>query len=288
MVFASALTMMTMLILGLIVAYFAIGLVTVRFGRWAKSYLKLSKRYHGHVFFPLGKPRMSFSYGDNHCVLRNTTSRHKANRQTQLVARWLDRRLKLLISSNNDPSHYQRTRNMQRINVEAEIPGDHFTVFSNQPEVARRMLNATTIWQIRQLIQLDAGSGVGISIQVGQIRVSKPGYMKEFEPLDDFVRHSLDLLDQFKLTVNRDIEFVADDDATVVEQVTCPICSGTIYGDMVSCVRCKNTALCGLLGVQRSMRDVCVQRKTFHQFQCCFGKEQGIVGCYLNRNRDLA
>lgn len=241
MVIVSALAMLIMVIAGLVVAYFAIGLVTVRFGRWAKSYITLAKRYHGNVFFPMGKPRMSFKYGDVYCVLKNTTSRHKSNRQTQLVTKWRDRRLKLLITSINDPAKYSRTRNLHRVHVnpESDVPGEHFSVFTNLPDVVNQMLNPTTIWQIRQLIRHDGRSGIEISIQVGQMRVSKPGYIKESQTLDDFVRFSLELLDQFKLALNQDIKFVAEKDAAVIEDVTCPICSGKIYGQMVSCVRCK-------------------------------------------------
>ena len=239
MMFASALAMLTMMFAALVVAYLVLGLITVRFGRWAKSYNKLAKRYHGKVFYPLGKPRMTFNYGDNFCVLKNTTSRSKANRQTQLVAKWPDRRLKLLISSINNPARFNRTRNLQRINIDSEKPGEHFSVFTNQVEVVNSLLNATTIWQIRQLIQHHGNSGIDILIQHGQMRVSKPGYIKDLQILDDFVRFSLELHDQFKLTFNKDIAFVAEDSATIVDDVTCPICSGTIYHEMVTCVRCR-------------------------------------------------
>ena len=239
MVVVSGFAMLIMLIAGLVIAYFAIGMVTVRFGRWAKAYTKLSNRYHGNVFFPMGKPRMSFSYGDNHCVLKNTTSRHAAKRQTQLISKWQDRKLKLLISSTNDPSRFNRTRNLQRINIEAEKPGEHFSVFTNMPEIVNQMLNSTTIWQIRQLMAHHNNSGVDVSIQHGQMRVSKLGYIKRQQQLDDFVRYSLELHDQFKLTFNQEIEFVASDEPAIVEEVTCPICSGTIYYELVTCVRCR-------------------------------------------------
>ena len=135
MMIASALAMLTMMFAAIVVAYLVLGLITVRFGRWAKSYNKLAKTVTmAKVFYPLGKPRMTFNYGDNFCVLKNTTSRYKAKRQTQLIAKWPDRRLKLLISSINDPSRFTRTRNLQRINIESDKPGDHFSVFTNQVE----------------------------------------------------------------------------------------------------------------------------------------------------------
>ncbi len=114
-----------------------------------------------------------------------------------------------------------------------------FLVYSNQPELARQMLTPSTRWQIRQLIHLHGNSGVEVRVQQGQLRVSKPGYIIQFRPLDDFVRFGLELFDQFQLAYNQDIEFVSDDATVVVAEVKCPICSEVINQEMVVCVRCK-------------------------------------------------
>ena len=69
--------------------------------------------------------------------------------------------------------------------------------------------------------------------------VSKPSFIKNFEQLDDFVRLSLSIYDQLMLTECEGIEFMAKDDVTIIDDVTCPICSEAIEYMTVICLRCK-------------------------------------------------
>lgn len=222
-----------------LVGWKGIKAMMARFGGWAKAYHRLGKRYGARITYSFGKPRMSFDYGTAPCTLKSISARRRANRRTQLQVKWIDRRLKLFVSSLGDPKGMRLSRNLQAVDIDNQLEDDRFVVYSSHAALAEQMLTSAARWQVRQLIHHFGNSGIEILINRGQMKISKPGYIKECQQLDDFVRFSLDLFDQFKLAYNNDIEFLADSNAVVVEDVTCPICSGQINDDMVVCVRCK-------------------------------------------------
>ena len=140
----------------------------------------------------------------------------------------------MLITKSGQPTGFFNRPNK----IEMDLPSASFTVYANDEQKARDMINATTSWQIQQLMEL-GGTGAEIDIHGGKMRIAKPGFIKEATRLDDFVRFGLDLFDQFKLAVNKDLQFVSEGEAVVVDDVHCPICSGKIVDQMVICVRCK-------------------------------------------------
>ena len=66
-----------------------------------------------------------------------------------------------------------------------------------------------------------------------------PTALSEEQQLDDFLRLSLQVIDQLKSAEIRGIEFVNQDKAVVMDDVVCPVCSEAVAGEMVVCVRCK-------------------------------------------------
>jgi len=223
----------------LVVAMFAIiHSLSVRLGSWGRAYHKLAGRYSARVLFSRGRPRMTFKYGAADSVLKNKGSRLRNSQKTQLFVQWPDRKLKWFGSSLGNPTGILTAWNLNRITIDS-ASNEGFVVFSNQPVVARRLITPTNEWQIRQLDRHVGQTGIEIFIHFGQMRISKPGHIKDAQQLDDFVRFGLELFDQFKLAISQDIEFVAEGDPVVVSEVTCPICSEQIQEEMVVCVRCR-------------------------------------------------
>ena len=211
----------------------------VRLSRWAKAYHEIAKRYSATVSFSAGRPRMTFNYGDTFCQLKNIGARQTDHRRTQVVLKWPERKSKLFVSSLGQPVGILTNWNLNPVSLDSELEAD-FLVYGNSEEAVRTLVNRTTVWQIQQLINHANSSGVEIFLANGKLKISKPGYLKDEQVVDDFLRFSLELFDQFRLAVNQDIEFVAEDEAVILEDVICPICSDRILPELlVTCVRCK-------------------------------------------------
>ncbi len=208
----------------------------VRIGSWSQAYQGLAKRYGTKVSYSRNRPKLTFRYGDSNCVLSNVgRSNH---RRTQLKVSWLDRKLKLFVSTFGEPVGIIKAWSLQPVSLEAESNG-RFVVYCNDVAIARKIINATTRWQIEQLIDLGGESGIEIFLSSGQLKITKPGFIKHNMILDDFVRFGLELFDQLKLALNDDLEFVPQTEPLILEDVICPICTDKIHHDFVTCVRCR-------------------------------------------------
>ena len=215
----------------------------VRVGGWSKAYQKLAKRYGAEVSYSRYRPWMSFNYGGSPCVIRNIGGRGRKLQRTQLKISWPDRKLKLFVSSIGEPSGIFRTWRLKPVEFEAEEkPG--FFVYCDQPDAARELVNPTTNWQIQQLMRLGGETGVELFLSNGQLRISKPEFIKTEMLLDDFVRFGLELFDQFKLATSEDLEFLQQTDVVDMSDVVCPVCSQNIQSELVTCVRCKTPHCC--------------------------------------------
>ncbi|MFT5300390.1 MAG: hypothetical protein ACI87E_001775 [Mariniblastus sp.] len=213
------------------------------FSRWNRNYDRLASRYAakkggGGVMYGLGlsKPSLRFDYGRTFCTLKNRKSfRFASRRQTELRMIWPNRRLRFEISTSQP-----RSKNwMQQVEIDDPQFQADFYVSSNDPVKTRRMLSAGVQWQIQQIRRHMGDDEVVVSLRYGNLVVRKPGYIKSYVPLEDFVRFSLELFDQFMLINADGIEFINVGQASVVEDVKCPICSEEITANMVVCSRCK-------------------------------------------------
>lgn len=242
---------------GLILAVGAVILVFIvtfvaaafrRISRWNRTYDRLGKRYGGKtsrkvgVVYGMGlsKPSMTFDYGRTFCSLRNRKSyRTSTGRSTELSMIWPNKKFKLEVGTSPPRTRHWGGGNMKQVEIDSPKFQSDFFVSSNQPFNAQRFLNKSVQWQIEQLRRHLGDNEVYISISRGGLVVSKPGYIKEHQALDDFVRFALKLFDQLMLVNAEGIAFVNEDEASIVGDVKCPICSEDIMQDMVVCTRCK-------------------------------------------------
>jgi hypothetical protein len=242
---------MEFILLVLLILVFAFGgwfLAIVRgLSAWNRNYQRLGTRYGGKrttggVFYGYGltNPSLMFDYGRTFCVLKNRKSfRFDQRRQTELNLNWPDKKIRLEISNAPFSSHGWGSRGMKQVEIDNPQFQANFFVASNQPLMAKKLLTGSVQWQLEQLRNLAGNSQVHVSMQRGGLQISKPGYIKNYQMLDDFVRHGLDLFDQFMLTHAVGIEFLHEDEASIVTDVKCPICSEEIKQDLVVCQRCK-------------------------------------------------
>ncbi len=233
-------------IVGVIVLSLVFGAIR-RLSKWNRTYDRLSKRYAGSknkggvVYgFGLTKPSLTFDYGRTFCGLRHRkSSRFSTGRQTELSMIWPNRKLKLDIATPPAKNRKWGRGTTHQVFIDEPKFQSDFYVTSNQPVLAQRMLGSGVQWQIELLRRHMGNNEVAISLLRGCLLVSKPGYLKDYVELEDFVRFSLELFDQLMLVDAEGIEFVNVNQASIVDDVKCPICSEEILLNMVVCSRCK-------------------------------------------------
>ncbi len=244
----------------LIVMVFAAMIITGlmrRLSNWNRTYEKLGERYLGKkpskkggivYAFLMNKPSLRFDYGRTFCSVRNRKSvRFSSRRQTEISMLWPNRKFKLEVSTSKvlspskipTPSRVWTKKSMKPIELDDDSFAGNMHVVSNNPDMANQILSRNVQWQIEQLKRLGAGQEISVELNRGSLVISKPGYIKAYQPLEDFVRLSLELFDQMMLVNAEGLEFVNEDMATVVDDVKCPICSEEIKFDLVVCTRCK-------------------------------------------------
>lgn len=240
--------MNVLIILLLIVAFVAVGFgfsILRSLGSWNRTYTRLGKRYAGKqssggVFYGylLSNPGLSFDYGRTFVTVRNRKSlKPQEGKHTIVSMQWPDRKIRLDISTTGMRS--RMGSNMKQVEMDDPEFQHQFSVASNNPVKAKRMLNRQVQWQLEQLRRHGSVPAVTVSIHRGQLSVCKPTYLKEYQQLDDLIRFSLELFDQMMLVDAEGIQFVREDEASIVADVKCPICSEEINQDMVVCKRCK-------------------------------------------------
>jgi hypothetical protein len=233
-----------------VLAVFVFSFLAAAFRRanhWNRTYERLSKRYaaskgqggviYGYLFT---RPSLRFDYGRTLCWLRNRKStRFSTGRKTEISMIWPDRKLRLEVSTSPVNSRTWGPGTMKQVEfLEPAFQADYY-VASSSPLVAQRLLNTSVRWQLEQLKRLTREPELSVSLSRGMLVVGKPGYIKDYQQLEDFVRFSLELFDLLMLVDAEGIEFLHADQAAVVADVKCPICSEEILLDMVVCARCK-------------------------------------------------
>jgi hypothetical protein len=216
-----------------------------RLSRWNRTYDRLAKRYsgkpgRGRLVYGTGisKPSLSFEYGRTLVGIRNRKSyRFSSGRQKEISMIWPNRKLRLEVSTSPAKSRGWGPGASKPIDI--LDPQFQFYVSGSDPESVERLLTPGVQWQIEQLRRHMDNNEVHVSLGRGSLLVSKPGYIKDYVALEDFLRFSLELFDQLMLVDAEGIEFVNADQASVVDDVKCPICSERITQNLVVCARCK-------------------------------------------------
>jgi len=225
-------------------------------GVWNQTYNLLSVRYAGKkkaggvmYGYVLSNPSLSFDYGRTSCLLRNVPSLpFTGSCQTEMVMNWPERKLRLEMSSGLSDTAHWSSRGLRSVTLgDADADPSFrrtFQIESNFPQFATKLTTAAVQWQLEKILKLTEHRQLLVCISGGKLSIALPGYIKDFQRLDDFVQCGLNLFDQMMLVNVDGIEFLNVNEASIVADVKCPICSETITQNMVMCNRCK-TPHCG-------------------------------------------
>lgn len=113
-----------------------------------------------------------------------------------------------------------------------------FRIHSGDPTEASPLLTDAVKWKMIELKNLIPGS-MEIRIEQDRLRVVSAQWFDSSRSLLDFVQGSLELFDQLMLPRAEGVEFLHQNQAAIIDDFHCPICSDDVMHEMVVCRRCK-------------------------------------------------
>ena len=218
-----------------------------QFGKWNRAYSQLEGHFVGKsktggatYGFGFIKPTLAFDYGRTSCLLQNQTNSIFSNGKiTELAMHWPHPNLKLQITTLLNAKIERGTKKILPVEFKQVAFNSQFAVHTNQFEQVNKVLNYNVQTLLIRLLKLSQPYQLNITIKRGKLLIQKPGFLKDVGTLHNFIRYSLDFFDQLMLVSAVGLAFLNENNATVLESITCPICSGAINEQMVLCERCK-------------------------------------------------
>lgn len=206
-----------------------------------RSFAEVSQRYLGQVYTTFGgSPGASFRYRDG-LVRLTALLRFPRNggRQTRIVLDWPDRRFQFMAWTRGKRFRAPIRTGLSPYPSDQPKLTERFQIWTNDPVSAQALLSPACVWQLFQLTEMSANGHLYWNIRRGKCWIHVGGHFRRQRQLGDVVAKMLDLFSQAQLTQQQGLDFVDDQAARVIEEMTCPICSGPIGRDVVICVRCR-------------------------------------------------
>lgn len=205
------------------------------------AFAQLAQRYRGRAFNSWGTvPSATFSFrGSTVQLSSNLRLPSGGGRQTRLSLAWPDRRFQLVLWTRK--SRFRRpilTGLVPFAFPQADL-NSQFEAWTSDTALAESLVTPASTWQLLKLVELAAHDHVYWSIRRGRMHVYWGGHYRNVHKLCDGVETALNLFAQAALTQQKGLSFVDDQEARVIEEMICPICSGVITNDVVICVRCR-------------------------------------------------
>jgi hypothetical protein len=244
----------------LMIGLFGFVMLTVvsRTNRWNRLYDHLKQQFGKRVSKPAlvrmlvsKSPALSFMYGSTPCdvSIRHFGLLRIKRRRMRLTVTWpqASRSKKsgragkasetLLIST--DP--HQKIRFVSLKDVATGSPDfrDRFHVKTAYSSDDTRLLTSNVQHFVFRIATLGQSDDMTVKLHKGKLVFSKSDIGPKFQDTADFIQQALQIFDLLRLSESWGVKFLDGADATVIEDVVCPICTGTIADDLVSCMRCQ-------------------------------------------------
>lgn len=224
------------LLFGAVVAFFS---WISRLNQRGRALDAIARKFHGIAVTRSFCPHVRFPYFGGSCTLGIQTNWFSGyGRSTFVQLPWPDRKLALEVSSAALADNLRRGGATLFKTGDAGFDHD-FACSCNHPSFATRCLDENFRWRFRELVKHAGLDSVCLRIERGSLYVFRSQVLNMEQELDDFLRLSLQVIDQLKAAEIGGIQFVNQNRATVVDEVVCPVCSELVAGEMVICVRCK-------------------------------------------------
>lgn len=222
--------------MGALVYLFALAMN--RTGRLNQAFRLATVAMNGH-FVPGGvwkKPRATMRYGSTAARLRIV--RFAGNDCTELTINWPNAALRFEILSRRDEEHF-RKKDWTSLEFGEQRLDENLYLRAEKPEAMKVLLSDGVKWQIERLLLFLPHQNLYCGSLRRELVLRKSGVIKNGQELVQLIRFGLELYDQLQLTQVDGIDFVESAEATLLEQIDCPICGEPIESQLVTCVSCK-------------------------------------------------
>lgn len=244
----------------LLIGLFAFVMLTLvsRTNRWNLLHGHLKQQFGKRVSQPAlirmlvsKSPALSFMYGSTPCdvSVRYCGFLRIKKRRLRLTVAWPQalRSEKsgrtgkasetLLVST--DPQEKIRFVSLKDVAVGSPDFRDRFHVKTSFSADHTRLLTSNVQHFIFQIAMLGQSDDITVKLHKRKLVFSKSDIGPKFQDTADFMQQALQIFDLLRLSESWGVKFLDGADATVIENVVCPICTGTIEDDLVSCMRCQ-------------------------------------------------
>ena len=238
-----------LLIAGFIYLFIKISLVVSSRRSWTLEYQSVGQRYHGKktihagvsTLTPLSRPVLNFKYRDAFVTLAShgTAAFPDHKRETRLLAVAPFNIVQMEITTGPIIDWRWAKDGKRKIVFDQPEFQATFKGASKSPIDAKRQLNKEIRWQLENLRRLSSNGQVRIRTNHQSLEIAVPGDLRNCQPIDDFVRMGLKLYDLFAMLETTGLNFLNEDEVTLLESIKCPICSEEIETETVCCVRCQ-------------------------------------------------
>ena len=189
--------------------------------------------------FNVFRPALVFDYGRTMARLKHLGSalRKRKTRKTVLETDFLSLPYgtEVCVVSRTDATQQPESKVLETEDDEFDR---EFFVHTNVPGLAKQLLTDVVKWKMIEIKNLQPGQ-VRFELNNGKLTTSCNEWLRTGAELLDFVQGGLELFDQLMLHNADGVEFVKENQVSVMEDFRCPICSDEVMHDMVVCKRCK-------------------------------------------------
>jgi hypothetical protein len=207
-------------------------------------YRALAERFHGTLVRTgwRGLPRVTFSYRSARVTVEALARGPRdlgRGPAVRVLLPWPEPAWRVEIRHPPRPPHAAARDALQPIRVASDRFDWRCSIRGTQPRAVSQLLNEVVCWDIERLRTQPGVSPLGIDFGRGVLDVIKVLQVRCGADLIAFVEVVLDLYDQALLTQTRDITFLEQQAAQVLEQPVCRVCGEVIHCGLVFCRRCK-------------------------------------------------
>jgi hypothetical protein len=213
-----------------------------RSGRWNQAFAHVAQQYRGSLTSGgwFSEPSVRLLYGASHARLSCYSLPRYGKTVLQLVMEQREIRSRSEILSR--PSTVTLVSGLDGL-TEVELNwGRQFArweVAAADYDETRQLMTDAVRLALDRLWLHPLPSDTAVSLLPGWIVVRKVWDTPRAADLAQFVELACSLNDQLQLAGAAGIEFVASDEAQIIDQAQCSVCCEPLTGGVVFCVRCK-------------------------------------------------
>ena len=218
-------------------------LPATRGGQWNEAFAHVARRFHG-IFHAGGwfhAPSVWLQHGQaqvrlNFAPLKDGTG----DRCLQIAIQQGDAKSRCeIFYYQTRPTLLPPRRNLWPVEFDWEDFRRRWQVYAEDGDATRHLLSDGVRHAIELLWRHPSPSEMTVSLLPGWLVVRKIWHSPRGIDLEAFVERACSLSDQFNLAAASGIEFVAGEEAQLLEDSRCGVCGEKLASDIVVCSRCN-------------------------------------------------